>query len=50
MQTGTYAPLLNKREYSENEKVVLEYFFTNIDKNIYCAKNELSNQLWAFLV
>ncbi|MDD3302025.1 MAG: FAD-dependent thymidylate synthase [Candidatus Gracilibacteria bacterium] len=48
--TGTFAPLLNKRDYNENEKIVLEYFFTNIDKNIYCAKNTLSYQLWAFLV
>lgn len=48
--TLTLAPLQNKREYSQNEKIVLEYFFTNTDKNIYCAKNALSNQLWAFLV
>jgi len=48
--TYTFAPLQNKREYSQNEKIVLEYFFTNTDKNIYCAKNTLSNQLWAFLV
>ncbi|MDP5038950.1 MAG: hypothetical protein NWP80_00710, partial [Candidatus Gracilibacteria bacterium] len=50
MTTGTFAPLLNAREYNQNEKIVLEYFFTNTDKNIYCAKNALSNQLWAFLV
>jgi len=50
MSTGTLAPLQNKREYTQNEKIVLEYFFTNTDKNIYCAKNTLSNQLWAFLV
>ena len=48
--TWTLAPLQNKREYTKNEKIVLEYFFTNTDKNIYCAKNALSNQLWAFLV
>lgn len=48
--TWTLAPLQNAREYTPNEKIVLEYFFTNIDKNIYCAKNTLSNQLWAFLV
>lgn len=46
----TFTPLQNKREYNEDEKTILEYFFTNIDKNIYCAKNTLSNQLWAFLV
>ncbi len=50
MISWTFAPLQNKREYSENEKVVLDYFFTNTDKNIYSAKNTLSNQLWAFLV
>lgn len=50
INTWTFAPLQNKREYTENEKIVLEYFFTNIDKNVYCAKNPLSNQLWAFLV
>lgn len=50
MTTWTFAPLLNAREYTQNEKIVLEYFFTNTDKNIYCAKNALSNQLWAFLV
>ena len=44
------ASLLNKRKYSDNEKVVLLHFFTNIDKNIYCAKNTLSYQLWSFLV
>lgn len=49
-ETSTFAPLQNKKTYSDNEKIVLNYFFTNIDKNIYCAKNTLSNQLWAFLV
>jgi hypothetical protein len=44
------APILNEREYTSNEKTVLLYFFTNIDKNIYCATNNMSNQLWAFLV
>ncbi len=50
ISTSTFAPLQNKRTYTENEKIVLDYFFTNTDKNIYCAKNALSNQLWAFLV
>lgn len=50
MTTWTFTQLQNKKEYSQNEKIVLEYFFTNTDKNIYCAKNTLSNQLWAFLV
>ncbi len=50
MNTWNLSPLLNKREYTDNEKIVLNYFFTNIDKNIYCAKNTLSSQLWAFLM
>ncbi len=48
--TGTLAPLINQKEYTENEKIVLLHFFTNVDKNIYCAKDSLSSQLWAFLV
>lgn len=49
-KTGTLAPILNQREYTKNEEIVLNYFFTNTDKNIYCARNNMSNQLWAFLV
>ncbi len=49
-QTGTLAPLLNKREYTDVEKTVLLHFFTNVDKNVYCATDALSSQLWAFLV
>lgn len=49
-QTGTLAPLVNKREYTEDETTVLEYFFTNVDKNVYCATDNMSSQLWAFLV
>lgn len=49
-KTGTLCPLLNAREYTPNERIVLEHFFTNTDKNIYCATNNLSSQLWAFLV
>lgn len=48
--TWTLFPLINQRLYTQNEKIVLEYFFTNVDKNIYCAKDTLSNQVWAFLV
>jgi len=50
MNTWNLSPLLNQKEYTETEKTVLNYFFTNIDKNIYCAKNTLSSQLWAFLM
>lgn len=49
-KTGTLAPLINKKEYTEEEKIVLLHFFTNIDKNIYCATDNLSSQLWAFLM
>ncbi|MDD3120670.1 MAG: FAD-dependent thymidylate synthase [Candidatus Gracilibacteria bacterium] len=48
--TGTLTPLIPHKDYTESEKIVLLHFFTNIDKNIYCATNNLSNQLWAFLV
>ncbi len=41
---------MSKWNYTENERIVLEYFFTNVDKNVYCAKNTLSSQLRAFLV
>lgn len=48
--TGTLAPYMSRGNYTPNEKIVLEYFFTNVDKNVYCAKNTLSSQLWAYLV
>lgn len=49
-QTWTLAPLVPHKERTENEKIVLNHYFTNIDKNVYCATNHLSNQLRAFLV
>lgn len=49
-KTGTFAPLVNIREYTDDEIQVLEHFFTNVDKNVYCATDALSSQLWAFLV
>ena len=48
--TWTLAPYMSKGNYTSNERTVLEYFFTNVDKNVYCAKNTLSSQLWAYLV
>ncbi len=48
--TWTLSPLMNQRDYSEDEKTVLLHFFTNIDKNVYCARDALSNQLRAFLI
>lgn len=41
---------MNKRKYTEDEKTVLLHFFTNIDRNVYCATDAMSSQLWAFLV
>ncbi len=48
--TGTLSLLQNKKEYSEAEKITLDYFFTNLDKNIYALKPTLSFCLGAFLV
>ncbi len=36
-----------KTNYSPDERTVLEYFFTNIDSNIGCARDTLPNELWA---
>ncbi len=41
---------MSKGNYTENERIVLDHFFTNVDRNVYCAKNALSSQLWAYLV
>lgn len=49
-KTGTLAPLLNKKDYTDDEKTVLLHFFTNIDKNVYCATDAMSSQLYAFLM
>lgn len=48
--TGTLSLLQNKKEYSEAEKIILNYFFTNLDKNIYALKPTLSFCLSALLV
>lgn len=50
MLTWTLSKLINEREYTPTEQIVLLYFFTNIDKNIYCARDTLPSQVWAFLV
>jgi thymidylate synthase ThyX len=47
--TGTLAPPLSQREYTEDEKTVLLHFFTNLDRNIYAATDAMSSQLYAFL-
>ena len=49
IKTGTFGPVLEEREFTEEEKIVLRYFFTNIDKNIYAATDNMPNSLWALL-
>lgn len=48
-KTGTFGPTLEAREFTDDEKVVLAHFFTNIDKNIYAATDAMPNSLWALL-
>ncbi|MBT4935325.1 hypothetical protein HOL21_04180 [Candidatus Woesearchaeota archaeon] len=48
-KTGTCAQTLEQREYTDDERVVLLHFFTNIDKNIYAATDAMPNCLWALL-
>lgn len=50
MATWTFSKYLSKWWYSQDELTVLDYFFTNTDKNVYCAKDTLPNQVWAFLM
>ncbi|MBU1112187.1 MAG: FAD-dependent thymidylate synthase [archaeon] len=47
--TGTLGPCLEDREFTDDEKVVLTHFFTNINKNIYAATDAMPNSLWALL-
>ena len=49
LKTGTFAKTLEERDYTEDEKTVLNHFFTNIDKNIYAATDNMPNCLWALL-
>jgi len=49
-KTGTFGPTAETREFTEDEKVVLKHFFTNIDKNVYAATDNMPNCLWALLV
>lgn len=46
--TGTLAPLMNRGNFSEAEQIVLNHFFTNLDRNVYAATPNMSSQLWAF--
>lgn len=48
-KTGTFMKTLETREYTKDEKIVLQHFFTNINKNIYAATDAMPNCLWALL-
>jgi thymidylate synthase ThyX len=37
-------------EYSQDESTILEHFFTNIDSNVYAAKDTMPSQLWALVM
>lgn len=37
-------------KYSESEEIVLKHFFTNIDKNVYCATDNMPIMLWGLLL
>jgi len=37
-------------EFTEEQRIILRYFFTNIDSNTYCATDNMPSQLWALLL
>lgn len=39
-----------KKMYNNHEEKVLLHFFTNIDKNVYCATDNMPMELWALLL
>ncbi|HLD97752.1 MAG TPA: FAD-dependent thymidylate synthase [Candidatus Nanoarchaeia archaeon] len=43
---------VGKREgdYSDDERVVLNHFFTNLNSNVYCASDNIPSELWGLLV
>jgi thymidylate synthase ThyX len=49
IKTNTFGKTLEEKEFSEEEKIVLTHFFTNIDKNIYAATDNMPSSLWALL-
>ena len=48
-KTKTFGTTLETREFTDDEKIVLLHFFTNIDKNVYAATDAMPNSLWALL-
>ncbi|MBW2968119.1 FAD-dependent thymidylate synthase [Candidatus Woesearchaeota archaeon] len=39
-----------RTDYTADEKTVLRYFFTNIESNVYCATDNMPNELWALVM
>ena len=39
-----------RTDYSEDEKTILRHFFTNTHSNIYCATDNMPNELWALVM
>ena len=37
-------------EFSREEQIVLSHFYTNVDSNVYCAKDNMSSELWALVM
>ncbi len=42
--------LRGRQDYSEDETTVLNHFFTNINSNVYCAKDTMPNEFWALIM
>jgi len=49
LRTGTFGSVLEQKKFTTDEEIILKYFFTNIDKNIYAATDNMPNSLWALL-
>ena len=49
IKTNTFGGTLEEKEFSQEEKIVLMHFFTNIDKNVYAATDNMPSSLWALL-
>jgi thymidylate synthase ThyX len=39
-----------RRDYGDDERTVLGYFFTNTESNVYCATDNMPGELWALLM
>lgn len=43
-------PFRGKTDYTDDERTVAGYFFTNTDSNVTCATNNLPNQMWGLFM